>query len=1022
MSTSRSFRDFRDKSGFEYLSDDGESVGSHSSHHSDDAAKASDDEVVECSPRSSKESVAEGNESDIAGSDISEGFAVPNVRELPFTSTPRAESAPRAPSWTHEALSPLRYTSGKKSNPDRSRSFIASDDSLAALSPYSSNLAADPNQQGKLRDRLLRKSVSRKHQTEVSERPRPTRIDAGDGQLDPVSIPTNSKDMTPSISEVIEESVANLALSDLDDDIIVLDSDTEDVHVSRKEKAADKDSRDVSAGNIKPVNPQLEPELITIESSSDEEKRSADKDALSPSLSPQVIRQVTPLEKGTSKFKGESISSLENRLKTARNLLSRGLSLPDGGQLLRKQIADIEIELERRKNASPEDRDIIVDKVVDAVDQFLHINPEQFNKRPRKAQRPFARGIQEKALEELHKALLSQPDQNQLAESPEGLTCPLKEHQQSGLSWLRWRESFAPGGGILADEMGLGKTLCMISLIVAAKAERKLRRKEGRDEKDRERKQKIKARGLVPSNATLIVAPAALIYHWESEIKQRCEEGLLRTLIYHSNNRKKLCSNTIARADVVITTYTLLANEVEKGYKKERARPRSPSEKCSPLEEVHWARIILDEAHQIKNKSTKTSRAVCRLEADARWCVTGTPLHNNLWDLYSLMRFLKVEYFGEEKYWKDYVANSTKKSADRLNLLMKTYVLRREKNFISQLSGKPLVELPPKHCEDHMIEFEEGERIAYDIMFQASRQRVQQMLTEEQGEEFQRRKPLKPKVVDARNPFLGTGSNNPDTNFRRMGCMLVMLLRLRQACIHFHLTKNAVDMEAFQSIDVENPLTVQEEAALANMTIDSVVEKESLEDVTFIFKQRFVSAKIKMALEVLESVLEANEKCVIVSQWTSFLTLLEKHIRKRFPDVTCSSITGDVAPADRQSRVNLFNSSRGGIDVMLVSITAGGVGLNLTGGNHLILMDLHWNPALELQASDRVHRMGQTKDVFIHKLIMKDSIEERVLALQKKKMELADSVLRGAVSKKAMNLTLADLRFLFNLDGSSESK
>ncbi|KAL6725110.1 hypothetical protein Aduo_019925 [Ancylostoma duodenale] len=657
------------------------------------------------------------------------------------------------------------------------------------------------------------------------------------------------------------------------------------------------------------------------------------------------------------------------------------------------------------------------------------------------AQRPFSRPIQEKALQELHKALLSQPDQTQLTETPEGLTCPLKEHQKSGLTWLRWRESVAPGGGILADEMGLGKTLSMIALIVAAKAERKLRRREGRDEKDKERRRKIKEEGytdfpfhresilvrknfsrLVPSNATLIVAPAALIYHWEAEIKQRCEDGLLRVVIYHSNNRKNISFDSIARADVVITTYTLLASEIEKGSKNERARPRSPSEKRSPIEEIHWARIVLDEAHQIKNKSTKTSRAVCRLEADARWCVTGTPLHNNLWDLYSLMRFLKVEYFCEEKYWKDYVTTSSKKSAERLNLLMKTYVLRREKNFISSVSGQKLVELPPKHLEDHFVEFEAAERTAYDIMFQASRQRVQQLLTEDQGEELSRHL-KKSKAVDAvpppRNPFIGSSSGEHDTNFRKMGCMLVMLLRLRQACIHFHLTKNAVDLEAFQSIDAENPLTSEIEAQLANMTIESVVEKESFDDVTFIFKRRFVSAKIQMALELLESILDANEKCVIVSQWTSFLKLLEKHIMKRFPEVSCSTISGDVAPADRQSRVDRFNSRKGEIDIMLVSITAGGVGLNLTGGNHLILMDLHWNPALELQASDRVHRMGQTKDVYIHKLIMKNSIEERVLDLQKKKMELAESVLRGAVSKKAMNLTLADLRFLFNLDGSS---
>ncbi|KHJ86833.1 helicase protein [Oesophagostomum dentatum] len=122
-----------------------------------------------------------------------------------------------------------------------------------------------------------------------------------------------------------------------------------------------------------------------------------------------------------------------------------------------------------------------------------------------------------------------------------------------------------------------------------------------------------------------------------------------------------------------------------------------------------------------------------------------------------------------------------------------------------------------------------------------------------------------------------------------------------------------------------------------------------------------------MALQLLDSIIEGEERCVIVSQWTSFLALLEKHIRKRFPNVNCSSITGEVTPAERQSRVDEFNSPKGHLDVMLVSIKAGGVGLNLTGANHLILMDLHWNPALELQASDRVHRMGQTKHVFIHK-------------------------------------------------------
>nr|CDJ93698.1 DNA RNA helicase domain containing protein [Haemonchus contortus] len=144
--------------------------------------------------------------------------------------------------------------------------------------------------------------------------------------------------------------------------------------------------------------------------------------------------------------------------------------------------------------------------------------------------------------------------------------------------------------------------------------------------------------------------------------------------------------------------------------------------------------------------------------------------------------------------------------------------------------------------------------------------------------------------------------------------------------------------------------------------------------------------------------------------------ILEDHINKQFPQAYCSTICGETLPIERQNRVNSFNEDADGIVVMLISITAGGVGLNLTGGNHLILMDLHWNPALELQARDRIHRMGQTREVHLHKIIMKGSIEERVLQLQMKKMELANNVLKGAVSKKNMNLTMADLKFLFDLD------
>lgn len=466
----------------------------------------------------------------------------------------------------------------------------------------------------------------------------------------------------------------------------------------------------------------------------------------------------------------------------------------------------------------------------------------------------------------------------------------------------------------------------------------------------------------------------------------------------------------LATADVVITTYTLAVNEMQRA-----AVPGAGSS----LANLHWARIILDEAHCIKNKNTKSSKAVCRLNADARWCVTGTPLHNNLWDLYSLMRFLRVEYFGEEKFWKDYVASGTKKSVERLNLLMKNYVLRREKSFLSPLSAQPIVELPQKHSHEHMLEFSDAERKAYNLMYEASRTKIKELLTEDEVEKkFGTRTKETAAPLTARNVFLcAGGQSNPDTNFQKMGCMLVLLLRLRQACIHFSLTRNAVDLEAFQSIGAENPLSPEEQENLADITIDSLLDAEKVEDLTHIFRKKHVSAKIQLTLDLISSILESGDKCVIVSQWTSFLKIVEKHINKRFPSLAkCSSITGEIQPSDRQDRVNSFNEDNDGVNIMLISITAGGVGLNLTGGNHLILMDLHWNPALELQARDRVHRMGQRKEVHLHKIIMKGSIEERVLDLQLKKMELAKNVLMGAVSKKNMNLTMADLKFLFDLD------
>ena len=152
-------------------------------------------------------------------------------------------------------------------------------------------------------------------------------------------------------------------------------------------------------------------------------------------------------------------------------------------------------------------------------------------------------------------------------------------------------------------------------------------------------------------------------------------------------------------------------------------------------------------------------------------------------------------------------------------------------------------------------------------------------------------------------------------------------------------------------------------------------------------------------------------KSVIVSQWTSMLQVVALHLKKN--RLTYATIDGSVNPKQRMDLVEAFNHSQGP-QVMLISLLAGGVGLNLTGGNHLFLLDMHWNPSLEDQACDRIYRVGQKKDVVIHRFVCEGTVEEKILQLQEKKKDLAKQVLSGSEGP-VTKLTLADLKILFGI-------
>ncbi|NXL83199.1 TTF2 factor, partial [Alectura lathami] len=607
------------------------------------------------------------------------------------------------------------------------------------------------------------------------------------------------------------------------------------------------------------------------------------------------------------------------------------------------------------------------------------------------------------AINHLHKSLESCPTEQTVAEDPPGLKVPLLLHQRRALAWLLWRESQRPCGGILADDMGLGKTLTMIALI--------LTQKQVKTEKRSEKLEMWLSKNdstVIPSRSTLIICPASLIHHWKKEIDRHVGRGRLRVYLYHGPNRDKH-AEVLSEYDVVVTTYSLLSKEVptskeEGDFPAKDHEVGSGSSPCSPLLRVAWARVLLDEAHNIKNPKVQTSIAVCKLRASARWAVTGTPIQNNLLDMYSLLRFLRCSPFDEYKVWKYQVDNNTKKGGDRLSLLTRSLLLRRTKDQLDS-AGKPLVSLPQRSMQLHQIKLSAEEQSVYNVLFARSRSTLQSYLKrQEQKNEG--------KEYAGGNPFeKGLSTLSPENIGRNCS-------KLRQCCCHLSLLKVALDQVNLAS----EGLSLSIEEQLSALTLSELQAPDSKSTVylngtafkTDLFEITRESTKIAHLLAELKTIQSHSEsqKSVVVSQWTSMLKVVAVHLQRL--GLKYATLDGSVNPKQRMDVVEEFNNNPKGPQVMLVSLLAGGVGLNLTGGNHLFLLDMHWNPALEDQACDRIYRVGQQKDVVIHRFVCEGTVEEKIVQLQTRKKGLAQQVLSGK-GETFSKLTLADLKILFGI-------
>ena len=733
---------------------------------------------------------------------------------------------------------------------------------------------------------------------------------------------------------------------------------------------------------------------------------------------------------------------LQNELDKSKLLLTAGNIdlLPDKGDKLHKSIALQEKEL----------KDVIAElgrtPLTGSVKTELHSVPEfntgnfdpysniDDNVSMKSYTSPNVKALGKKAqialekeqaltvdrLQDLHGSLVGRPSEEEKAEDPQGLKVKLMPHQQHALAWLMWREEQKPAGGVLADDMGLGKTLTMISLIIATIAKKKSKGMidDESDEEWADYKTPLRHKG-----GTLVVCPASLLSQWESEINNRCKRGMLSVLVYHGTNRENV-PKRLAKYDVVITTYNILTREF-------KAR--------SMVYKIHWERVTLDEAHIVRNHKSQASEAVCGLIASKRWALTGTPIQNKELDLYSILKFLKCSPFDDLRVWKRWVDNKNAAGRQRLATVMKTLMLRRTKQEL-QIKGE-LESLPEKFIDEVVVKLDSQEQLVYEKVLIYSRTLFAQFLSQRAEKDhmaelgvgkfdrptFLSQPNKNTQFTKAQNKLL---SLHADVKAHEI---LVLLLRLRQICIHPSLIHSMLDQEDMKqsgimesenldpnllsqinSITLQDAASNEDDANEHEIGVDRRVTTNILTSSNPVFRPERISSKVKMVLGTVNEILRKNEKLIIVSQWTSMLEILASYLPS-IKGATFSMFTGNVPIKERQGIMDSFNAVDRNPQILLLSLTAGGVGLNLVGGNHLLLIDIHWNPQLEVQAQDRIYRFGQKKNVFIYKFICKDTIEERIQKLQEKKLEIAQNVLSGEKNFSAAKLTLNDLKSLFAL-------
>ena len=467
--------------------------------------------------------------------------------------------------------------------------------------------------------------------------------------------------------------------------------------------------------------------------------------------------------------------------------------------------------------------------------------------------------------------------------TPADFKAALRPYQQQGLDWLQALHA-AGFGGVLADDMGLGKTVQALAHITTLKVAGKL------------------------DAPVLIVCPTSVLPNWQAEITRFVPE--LAVHLWHGTDRQERQHN-LSQADVILTSYPVLLRD------------------HALLGQLNLALILFDEAHVLKNPKTAGFRAAKSLAASQIIALSGTPVENQLTDIWSLMELVTPNLLGSLDQFKrtidkPIVRNDDPAAKALLQRRLRPFLLRRTKDEVAR-------DLPEKTEIPEWIELEKAQLANYESLRLLMQKRVR--------DEIARVGLLRSQIV-----------------------FLDALLKLRQVCCDPRL-------------------------------VPQLEGKSS------------GSAKLARLLEMLPELLREGRRIILFSQFTSMLDLIKPELDAL--SVAYVEIRGDTK--DRATPVRQFQADE--VPLILVSLKAGGTGLNLTAADTVILYDPWWNPAVEAQAIDRAHRIGQSKPVFVHRLIAQGTIEEKILTLQDKKRALAAMLWEGDCAAQA-KLTEEDIAFL----------